>query len=130
MAGVCCLVARTARRNFADYECAGIERALLLGTSLLVLPILLALNLNSLNPGDFLHGRYTYLPLAGLMLLAAIAWHLARKWRVILLLTAGLVAVAFGVLTVQQERMWKDDLIVFTVAHQYAPHNDPVNLNL
>jgi len=130
LAGVCCLAVRTARRNFSDHEVAGIERALLLGTSLLVLPILLALNLNSLNPGDFLHGRYTYLPLAGLMLLAAIAWHLARKWRVILLLTAGLVAVAFGVLTVQQERMWKDDLIVFTVAHQYAPHNDPANLNL
>jgi tetratricopeptide (TPR) repeat protein len=130
LAGACAWAMRVARRSLSAPEVAGVERALLLGASLLVLPILLTLNLNSLNPGDFLHGRYTYLPLAGLMLLAATAWHLATRWRFILLLIAGLVAVAFGVLTIQQEGMWKDDLTVFTVAHQYAPHNDPVNLNL
>jgi hypothetical protein len=130
LGGVCTWADGAARRSLPDLEAGGVQRALLLGVSLLVLPILLVLNLNSLNPGDFLHGRYTYLPLAGLMLLAATAWHVAKKWRFILLLAAGLVTVAFAALTIQQERMWKDDLTVFTVAHQYAPHNDPVSLNL
>jgi Flp pilus assembly protein TadD len=38
--------------------------------------------------------------------------------------------VLFGVLTVQQEGMWKDDLTVFTAAHQIAPQNEPVAKNL
>jgi tetratricopeptide (TPR) repeat protein len=143
--GVCFLVAilagayiwarRTAgqdlsRRDLSEREAGGVERALLLGTLLLVLPILPALNLNALNPGDSLHGRYTYLSLTGLMLLAATGWHLAKRWRIALLVAAGAVAVAFGVLTIQQESMWKDDLTVFTVAHQYAPNNAPVAHNL
>ncbi|MGH9550677.1 MAG: tetratricopeptide repeat protein, partial [Terriglobales bacterium] len=119
-----------AGRDFQDREAAGIRRALLLGACILVLPILLTLNLNALNPGDFLHGRYTYLPLTGLMILVATGWHLSRKGRAILLPAAGLIAVAFGVLTVQQESAWKDDLTVFTVAHQNAPHNEPVARNL
>ena len=121
---------RKAGRDFQDREVAGIRRALLLGACILVLPILLTLNLNALNPGDFLHGRYAYLPLAGLMILLATGWHLSRKGRAILLPAAGLIAVAFGVLTVQQESAWKDDLTVFTVAHQNAPHNEPVARNL
>jgi hypothetical protein len=109
---------------------ASVRRALLLGTCILVLPILLTLNLNALNPGDFLHGRYTYLPLAGLMILLATGWHLSEKGRYILLSGAGLAAVAFSVLTLQQESAWKDDLTLFTVAHQNAPHNQPVAQNL
>jgi len=118
------------RHDLSERETVGVERALLLGTLLLVLPILPALNLNALNPGDFLHGRYTYLPLTGLMLLAATAWHVAKKWRIALVVAAGALAVAFGVLTIQQESMWKDDLTVFTVAHQYAPNNAPVAHNM
>jgi len=138
--GVCCAAAalaagcawawRKARHDLPEREVAGVERALLLGTLLLVLPILLVLNLNALNPGDFLHGRYTYLPLAGLMLLLATGWHMANKGRVVLLFAAGLVAVAFSVLTVKQESAWTDDLTVFTVAHQDAPHNAPVAQHL
>jgi tetratricopeptide (TPR) repeat protein len=64
------------------------------------------------------------------MLLLATGSHLARKRRLVILSAAGVVAVAFGVLTVKQESMWKDDLTVFTVAHQYAPHNSPVAQNL
>jgi hypothetical protein len=117
-------------RGLDDEQRVGVERALLLGTLILVLPILPALNLNALNPGDFLHGRYTYLPLTGLMLLVATGWHLAKEWRMALLLIAGLVAVVFGVLTAKQESAWKDDLTVFTVAHEIAPHNEPVAQNL
>lgn len=130
LAAGCAWAWRMARRDLPEREAAGVERALLLGTLILVLPILLALNLNALNPGDFLHGRYTYLPLAGLMLLLASAWHLVKKGRLVLLSAAGLVAVAFSVLTVQQETAWKDDLTVFSVAHQNAPRNRPVARNL
>jgi hypothetical protein len=65
-----------------DREASQVERALLLGTLILARPILLTLNLNVLNPVDFLHGRYTYLPLTGMMLLLATGWHLAKKWRI------------------------------------------------
>jgi protein O-mannosyl-transferase len=138
--GVCCAVMvlaagcawawRKARRDLPDRETAGVQQALLLGTLLLVLPILLVLNLNALNPGDFLHGRYTYLPLAGSMLILAAAWRLANKGRIVLLFVAGIMAVAFSVLTVKQESAWKDDLTVFTLAHQDAPHNAPVAQHL
>jgi tetratricopeptide (TPR) repeat protein len=121
---------RKAQRDLSPREANGVKRALVLGVSILVLPILPALNLNALNSGDFLHGRYTYLPLAGLMILLAIAWHLVRKNRTLLLASLGLIAVAFSVLTIKQEGEWKDDLTVFTVAHQNAPHNGPVAQSL
>jgi Flp pilus assembly protein TadD len=84
------------------------------------------LNLNALNPGDFLHGRYTYLPLTGMMLLLATGWHMAGKARAVLLAASVLIALSFGALTLKQEGAWSDDLTVFTVAHQYAPRNEPV----
>ncbi len=121
---------RKAGRDLRDQEAANVRRGLLLGTCILVLPILLTLNLNVLNPGDFLHGRYTYLPLAGLMILLATGWHLSGKRRSVLFSSAGLAAVAFSVLTLQQESAWKDDLTLFTAAHQNAPHNEPVARNL
>jgi hypothetical protein len=121
---------KKAQRDLSARDMSGVECALLLGTLLLVLPILLTLNLNALNPEDFLHGRYTYLPLAGLMLLLTTGWHLAEKNRTVLLFAAGTLAIAFSVFTVRQESAWKDDVTVFTVAHQIAPHNAPVALNL
>lgn len=121
---------RKTRRDLPEREAAGVEHALVLGTLILVLPILLALNLNALNPEDFLHGRYTYLPLTGLMLLLATGWHLAGKNQAVLLLATGFLPVASAVLTVKQEAAWKDDLTVFTMAHEVAPHNAPVALSL
>jgi len=126
----CVRAYRRARRDLPDREAANVERALLLGMLLLVLPILLTLNLNALNPGDLLHGRYTYLPLTGLMLLLATGWHRVKKGRTVLSVAVALVAVTFSVLAVRQEGAWKDDLTVFTVAHQYAPHNEFVAKNL
>jgi protein O-mannosyl-transferase len=138
--GVCCALAilglalfwawKKARRQPSALDAAKVECALMIGTFLLVLPILLTLDLNALNPGDFLHGRYTYLPSAGLMLLVATVWHLFGRLRVPLLFAWGLLAVVFAGLTVSQEKLWKDDLTVFTVAHQLAPHNAPVAKNL
>lgn len=121
---------RKVQLEAAPHEAAGVRYALVIGTSLLVLPILPALDLNALNPGDFLHGRYVYLPAAGLMLLLATGWHLAGKVRGPLLGIAGIVAVTFGALTFAQEKQWRDDLTVYTVAHELAPHNTPVARNL
>lgn len=121
---------RAAKRDLPQRDMGRIHCALGLGTLLLVLPLLPALNLNVLNPGDFLHGRYTYLPLAGLMLIIATAWHVASKWQMHLLVVLTLLAAGFGVLTALQDTAWKDDLTVFTVAHEIAPDNRPVALNL
>jgi tetratricopeptide (TPR) repeat protein len=121
---------RKARSRLPEIEGLGTNRALVIGTLLLLLPFLLTLNLNALNPGDFLHGRYTYLPLAGLMLLLATGWHVLHKSRVMLLAVAGALTIAFAALTFVQQSQWKDDSTVFTVAHQLAPHNDRVARNL
>jgi protein O-mannosyl-transferase len=131
LAAICAWTSKTARRDLSVREVVGVESALLLGVSILVLPLLLTLNLNALNPGDFLHGRYTYLPLTGLLLILAAGWHLtSRIWRVTLLSAAGLLAVVFSVLTVIQEGQWKDDLTLFSQAHQDAPLNAPVARDL
>jgi tetratricopeptide (TPR) repeat protein len=121
---------RKAHRELPAASVAGIEHALLIGVLLLVCPTLLALNLNVLNPGDFLHGRYAYLSSLGLMLIVAAAWHLAGKGRGPLLWAAGLIAVVFAGLTVIQEKQWRDDLTLFTAGHHMAPNNPWVALNL
>jgi hypothetical protein len=117
---------RRASRDLPAEDAIGVKYALLLGSLLLVLPILLTLDLNALSPENFLHGRYTYLPLSGLMLLVAAGFRMTRKYRVLALCAAGLLSVALATLTVLQEQQWRDDLTVLTVAHQLAPRNAPV----
>jgi hypothetical protein len=120
---------RKTQRDLPHREAARVRCALLLGTLLLVLPILPALNLNALNPGDFMHGRYAYLSCTGLMLLLATGWHLMEKRRALLLLPLGVLAGVFGVLTFAQETAWKDNWTVFAVGHEIAPLNQHVALN-
>jgi protein O-mannosyl-transferase len=137
---VCCAVALVAmglfrgwkrtRRNLSGQEATSAECALVLGALMVVLPLVPALNLNGLNPDDYLHGRYAYLPLAGLMLLAATGWHLAAKGRTLLLVVAGLVVIAFAALTVAQEGAWSSDMSVFTEGQRNAPRNMFVARNL
>jgi hypothetical protein len=121
---------RTARTQLTGSEGAKVRFGLIAGGLLLVLPLLPTLNLNALNPGDFLHGRYVYLPLAGLSILFAMGLHLANRYRWALLCAAGVIAIAFVPLTWSQEKQWKDDSTVFTMAHELAPHNRPVERNL
>jgi protein O-mannosyl-transferase len=126
-----CIAAwKKAQRDAPGRAATGVQQAIVLGVLLLTLPILPALDLNALNPGDFLHGRYTYLPLAGLLLLLAVAYRLAPQLRVGCAAVAAVLAVIFSVLTIQQERPWRDDLTLFTFAHQIAPHNIPVDQSL
>ncbi len=120
---------RQANRSSKASQAIATRRAWLIGGLLTALPILPALDLNALNPGDFLHGRYVYLSLTGISLLLATAWHQAGR-RNALLAAAGLVVVAFATLTIQQEGAWKDDVALFTIAHQIAPRNAFVAQNL
>lgn len=123
-------IRKRAVQQLSASQARGVDNALTIGLLLLILPLVLCLNLNALNPGDFLHGRYTYIPLMGLSILVATTWRVAGKLRVPLLCAAGIVVVVFAALTFSQERQWKDDLSVFTVAHKLAPHNLPVARNL
>lgn len=121
---------RKAQSQLTERESARVKFGIIAGFLLLILPLLLTLNLNALNPGDFLHGRYVYLPLAGLSILVAIGLRLAEKLRLVLLCMAVVLAVGFIALTWSQEKQWKDDSTVFMIAHQLAPHNRPVAKNL
>ena len=121
---------RRASAQLPAKEQAAVEFALISGTLLLLLPLLPALNLNALNPGDFLHGRYTYLPLAGLALIIATFCHCAGRAKLIAAAAVGALVVAYAPLTLSQQKQWKDDLSVFTAAHELAPHNAPVARNL
>jgi hypothetical protein len=143
--GVCCALLllatgsywawRKAQRDLAQ-SAAGVECALLLGVLLLALPLVPALNLNGLNPDDYLHGRYAYLSLAGLMLLIATGWHIASRGkraaekRTLILVAAGATSIAFAAFTVSQEAAWQSDMAVFTEGHRSAPHNVFVDRNL
>ena len=117
---------RKSQRELGPQQVLGLKVAIILGLLLLVLPLLPALDLNALNPGDFLHGRYTYLPLAGLLLLTAAWYRPVRNFRVVWLCIATSLTIAFATLTFSQEAQWKDDSAVFTTAHELALHNLPV----
>jgi tetratricopeptide (TPR) repeat protein len=119
-----------ARRDLEQDQARGVKMAFASGTLLLILPLLLTLNLNALNPDDFLHGRYTYLPVAGLMLLLSTFFRIAEKLRPFLLIAGGVLAIVFAGLTFVQEKQWKDDATLFTIAHELAPRNGPVARHL
>lgn len=121
---------RKSAKEMPPQAARGIANALIIGTALLILPVLPALNLNGLNPGDFLHGRYTYLSLAGLMILLTTAWRVSNRPRLVLLIPAFVLVVIFATLILAQEKQWKDDATVFETAHRLAPKNIPVARHL
>ena len=130
LCGALLWVWQNAKDLLTPQERCSFQVALITGCLLLLLPLLSALNLNALNPGDFLHGRYTYLPLAGVALLLAVICHFAGKLRIAVAIAIALLAAGSVSLTSAQEQQWKDDLSVFSIAHQIAPNNAPVARNL
>ena len=121
---------RRTKESLRNHEHWTFQVTLIADGLLLTLPLLPALNLNALNPDDSLHGRYTYLPLAGVALLFATICHIAGRLRIILAAAIAALTVGFTPLTLGQEQQWKDDLNVFTIAHQIAPSNALVARNL
>jgi hypothetical protein len=136
--GVCIFIALIAwlvqwswrkARSLAPRDQERVHFSLAAGVPFLIFPILLALNLNGLNPGDFLHGRYAYLSLLGLMLLLATGFHFSGRMRRPLLVLAGILVVAFAALTISQEGMWQDELTIYKLGNQNAPRNTLVKRN-
>ena len=88
-----------------------------------------SLSLRYLNPGDFVHDRYLYLPLVGLALLLA-------QWVSKFTLTRELVIAASTVIVVLcvgvrlNLSIWRDDISLFERAIETAPQNPFVKLNL
>ena len=109
-----------------------VRAAIWSGVLLLVIPILPVLDAGALVKGDVLHGRYVYLPSAGLALLLATAWHLLQKQQAksILLVMAGVLFLCSAAFTFRQEGAWRNDLTVWQSAYEVAPNNAEVLYHL
>ncbi|MDR3764642.1 MAG: phospholipid carrier-dependent glycosyltransferase [Acidobacteriota bacterium] len=99
------------------------SRAAWLGWLLLVLPLLPAFNLNGLYYGDFLHGRYTYLSVAGVLLLLGAFFLTLREYGRIVLGASLAVALLFAACTLLQQSAWADDDSFFNAAYRAAPRD-------
>ncbi len=95
--------------------------------ALLFLLLFLApvLNLKLLNPyRSLVHDRYLYLPSVGFCVLLALGLQALGRWRRPLYwLGAGAVALAYLVLTVRQNRFWRDDSVMTQHALLVSPRN-------
>jgi pentatricopeptide repeat protein len=103
-----------------------LQVAALFALALFVLFLLPALHLRAFNPFESLmHDRYLYLPSAGFLMLAGIAFsHFFERFRRSrTVIVAGLAAVTlvFGALTFYQNQKWRDDQTASEHALKYAP---------
>jgi protein O-mannosyl-transferase len=119
--------AREARR-------AGYRQPFYLALTLLMVPLLPAFYLPALEPGNFAHDRYLYIPVSGFALLIALAFRIfTLKWprslipMVVLLCGVG---VWYAVSAVSQARIWTSDMSLFTRAAEVAPENVVGKVNL
>ena len=89
---------------------------------LIVLPLLPALNLRVLQPYNFAHDRYLYLPAFGFALLLGIAFAQlpSNTWKWVI---ASALATAFMIAVSIQEQIWRDDATLYLDAIKYAPGN-------
>ena len=88
---------------------------------LLILFLLPVLNLKAFNPDEsLLHDRYLYFPSVGFCLLLSLALHrlAGQRW---FWTASGLVGAVFFFLTVRQNRVWRDDLVLMHHALDLAP---------
>ena len=129
VAGAALLVAfaREARR-------AGCRGSFYLALTLLIVPLLPAFYLPALEPGNFAHDRYFYIPVAGFALLIALAFRtVSLRWPRSAVPMAALlcgVGVSYAVSAVSQARIWKNDMSLFTRAAEVAPENLVGKVNL
>jgi tetratricopeptide (TPR) repeat protein len=124
------MVREQARRSLAARDASAIERALLLGTLLLLLPMLPALNVNGFSSYDFLHARYMYLPIAGVAILVATGWHMAGKLRTVLLVAIALLLLAFVPIDRRLAHAWSDEMTLWSTFHAEEPRSWFVSVKL
>lgn len=119
-----------ARRYLNRGEGFAIERTLVLGILLLLLPILPALNVNGFAAYDFLHARYMYLPLAGVAILIAAGLHVLPRGRLAAAIALVTLCAALIPLNRRLQRPWVDDMTLWTTMHAEEPENWFVTANL
>jgi len=84
-------------------------------------PLLPAMNLGGVGQNVFAE-RYLYLPSAGFVLLAALAWNwLAARQANAAWAALAAVALVFCVLTVERNRDWSDDFTLLQVTERQSP---------
>ena len=98
----------------------------------LVLPLVPSLNLRWVNEDDFVHDRYMYMSMLGVVLLAGAGFSaLRQRWpenRMIPLLAVALV-VGLGFASALQSQYWANDVYLFSRGVQIAPNNEWAQLN-
>jgi hypothetical protein len=103
--------------------------AVLASFALILLPLLPALNLRVLQPYNFAHDRYLYLPSLGLAILVGIALAHVASHQIQWVGVAGLgILLVVGV--VAQEKIWHDDAALFLDGMKNAPGNPIPATNL
>ncbi len=101
-----------------------------LGIALLALPLLPALYVPVLGDG-LVAERYLYLPSAGLALLTALAWNawVRRRpaWFRARAAVAAVLVIVGGVATFSRNRVWHDELALWTDAARKSPRSAAVH---
>jgi len=95
-------------------------------TAWLVLPMIPLLNLAVFPRGEAVHDRYLYFPSVGFCLLLGLA--LGELHRLAPRVPAGLVlggalALAYGAISFDIQKHWRDNLSLYTRGHSVAPGN-------
>jgi hypothetical protein len=112
-----------------NLEPSPFKRAAVLALVLFVVPVLLVLNPNNLVATDFIHDRYLYVSSIGFCLLLALAMRRFANKKTALVAT-GIVAISLGVLTIVQERLWQDEITLYSDGLAHAPNNLGLRNNL
>lgn len=113
------------------------ERIAAFGALLLILPLIPALYVPALEPGNFLHDRYLYFPSIGFSMILASA---LRRIRFVRARVFGLPAAQVGIVAIMvvagaaatssQQVFWANDILLFSRAAEIAPANETAFTNL
>ena len=100
-----------------------------LGAAWFAITLAPALSLRYLNPGDFVHDRYLYLPSVGLAIMAAV-WLSRVKFTLPRVIAASALVLVLCVGTRLNLRIWQDEFSLFHRAIETAPQNPFVKVSL
>jgi hypothetical protein len=100
-----------------------------LGAAWFAITLAPSLSLRYLNPGDFVHDRYLYLPSVGLALMAAV-WLSRVKFNPPRVIAASALVLVLCAGTRLNLRIWQNEFSLFRRAIETAPQNPFAKLNL